>query len=444
MLTSTRSFTPSSISKYVHPTPPGEGDASGAVACGGVRRVCEELSQRESWAKRKQKKTMEDGSDDDQSSVYVPLKVRRAQKLQAAGALASARAEKRPRGLTSDSKDSAAEKRVNQKRSLLDERAEMLAAGAQVVLSKEEEAAAEEGDILASIDQGFKPLMGVQELAKGVTYQDSMETQWRPPPHVRALDDAAHQETRDKWHILVEGEDVPPPIKSFRDMRFPEPVLEALKAKGIRKPTPIQIQGIPAVLAGRDLIGIAFTGSGKTLVFTLPMVMVALEEEKRMPVSPTSRPSQPLPLFSSLVPPLRSWPSLLFGPLAPLWCVALTTHTLSMRTSSPPTRPAGCAGRRAFRPHPLPLARARHADLRDRPPLLHPPRELWLRNPPGHLHHWRGAARRPAGSHPEWHSYGGGDARPPQRHAHQETLFPRALSILVPRRGRSAHRGSKL
>ena len=77
---------------------------------------------------------------------------------------------------------------------------------------------------------------------------------------------------------------MPPPIKSFRDMRFPEPVLEALKAKGIRKPTPIQIQGIPAVLSGRDLIGIAFTGSGKTLVFTLPMVMIALEEEKRMPI----------------------------------------------------------------------------------------------------------------------------------------------------------------
>jgi len=63
------------------------------------------------------------------------------------------------------------------------------------------------------------------------------------------------------------------------------PVIEALKAKGIRKPTPIQIQGIPAVLSGRDLIGIAFTGSGKTLVFTLPLVTIALEEEKRLPIA---------------------------------------------------------------------------------------------------------------------------------------------------------------
>ena len=73
-------------------------------------------------------------------------------------------------------------------------------------------------------------------------------------------------------------------------MRFPEPVLDALRTKGIRKPTPIQIQGIPAVIAGRDLIGIAFTGSGKTLVFTLPLVMIALEEEKRLPISRSEGP----------------------------------------------------------------------------------------------------------------------------------------------------------
>ena len=39
----------------------------------------------------------------------------------------------------------------------------------------------------------------------------------------------------------------------------------------------VQMQGLPVILAGRDMIGIAFTGSGKTLVFALPMVMAALQ-----------------------------------------------------------------------------------------------------------------------------------------------------------------------
>ena len=225
---------------------------------------------------------MDAGADeDDEPAVYVPIKQRRAQKLQAAGALAQQR-EKRPRGLVAEADESKAKAK---RRTLLDERAEMLAAGGTVVLSREEEAAKEESSILTSLDNGFKPLMSVKELATGVTYSESMATMWRPFAKTRREDEAARQETRDKWHILVEGDEIPPPIKSFKDMRFPQPVLEALAAKGIRKPTPIQIQGIPAVLAGRDLIGIAFTGSGKTLVFTLPMVMIALEEEKRLPIT---------------------------------------------------------------------------------------------------------------------------------------------------------------
>lgn len=60
-------------------------------------------------------------------------------------------------------------------------------------------------------------------------------------------------------------------------------ILRGLEAKGIKKPTPIQVQGIPAVLSGRDMIGIAFTGSGKTLVFTLPIIMFCVEQEIKMP-----------------------------------------------------------------------------------------------------------------------------------------------------------------
>jgi ATP-dependent RNA helicase DDX41 len=82
----------------------------------------------------------------------------------------------------------------------------------------------------------------------------------------------------------VEGEGIPPPIRTFREMKFPQPILDALTSKNILKPTPIQIQGLPVVLSGRDMIGIAFTGSGKTLTFALPMLMAALQEEARLPL----------------------------------------------------------------------------------------------------------------------------------------------------------------
>ena len=224
--------------------------------------------------------------DDDGGEVYIPIKQRRAMKLQAQQAaglqLRDANEKKRARGLVAETSEETSKPK---KQSLLDQRAEMLASGSMVPLSKEEESKQEETQILSSIDQNFKPLMSVKELAKGVTYSESMKTGWRPPRHIRETSDEERQQVRDKWHILCEGDDLPPPIKSFKDMRFPEPIIGHLKSRGINKPTPIQIQGIPAVLSGRDMIGIAFTGSGKTLVFTLPMVMLALEEETRMPLS---------------------------------------------------------------------------------------------------------------------------------------------------------------
>ena len=56
----------------------------------------------------------------------------------------------------------------------------------------------------------------------------------------------------------------------FTDLGLAEPILRALGAKGYADPTPIQQQAIPALLEGRDLLGIAQTGTGKTAAFSLP------------------------------------------------------------------------------------------------------------------------------------------------------------------------------
>ncbi|GAB2214436.1 hypothetical protein Droror1_Dr00018782 [Drosera rotundifolia] len=135
-----------------------------------------------------------------------------------------------------------------------------------------------------------KTLMSVRELAKGITYTEPLWTGWKPPLAIRKMSKKRCETLRKKWHIIVEGDDPPPPIYKFKDMRFPEPILKKLKEKGIVKPTPIQVQGLPVILSGRDMIGIAFTGSGKTLAFVLPLIMVALQEEVMLPIVPGEGP----------------------------------------------------------------------------------------------------------------------------------------------------------
>ena len=58
----------------------------------------------------------------------------------------------------------------------------------------------------------------------------------------------------------------------FEDLRLSEPLLRAVREAGYRIPTPIQIATIPHVLDGKDLLGCAQTGTGKTAAFALPML----------------------------------------------------------------------------------------------------------------------------------------------------------------------------
>lgn len=47
---------------------------------------------------------------------------------------------------------------------------------------------------------------------------------------------------RERLHIVCEGTNIPPPLLAFKDMRVPEPIIKHLASKGIKTPTPIQIQ----------------------------------------------------------------------------------------------------------------------------------------------------------------------------------------------------------
>jgi ATP-dependent RNA helicase RhlE len=61
-------------------------------------------------------------------------------------------------------------------------------------------------------------------------------------------------------------------LTQFSELGLAKPLLKALTAEGYERPTPIQAKAIPSVLAGRDLLGIAQTGTGKTAAFALPIL----------------------------------------------------------------------------------------------------------------------------------------------------------------------------
>uniref|UniRef100_A0A4W2D675 Probable ATP-dependent RNA helicase DDX41 n=1 Tax=Bos indicus x Bos taurus TaxID=30522 RepID=A0A4W2D675_BOBOX len=192
--------------------------------------------------------------DDEDYVPYVPLRQRRQLLLQKL-------LQRRRKGAAEEEQqDSGSEPRGDEDDiplgpqsnvSLLDQHQHLKEKAEARKESAKEKQLKEEEKILESVAEG-RALMSVKEMAKGITYDDPIKTSWTPPRYV---------------------------------LRSPAAILRGLKKKGIHHPTPIQIQGIPTILSGRDMIGIAFTGSGKTLVFTLPVIMFCLEQEKRLPFS---------------------------------------------------------------------------------------------------------------------------------------------------------------
>ena len=97
---------------------------------------------------------------------------------------------------------------------------------------------------------------------------------------------------------IAEGPPPEPPRTVFADLGLSEEVLRAISEMGYRHPTPIQEQAIPFVLMGRDVMGTAQTGTGKTAGFTLPMldILSGSRARARMPRSLILEPTRELAL----------------------------------------------------------------------------------------------------------------------------------------------------
>ncbi|ATZ55005.1 Bcrrp3 [Botrytis cinerea B05.10] len=104
-----------------------------------------------------------------------------------------------------------------------------------------------------------------------------------PEPIEDTEDNRVIEETEE-----AEEDDAP---KSFKDLGIVDSLCEACDTLGYKAPTPIQRESIPLALQGRDLIGLAETGSGKTAAFALPILQALLDK--------------PQPLFGLVLAPTR-------------------------------------------------------------------------------------------------------------------------------------------
>ncbi|KAI9724321.1 MAG: ribosomal RNA processing protein [Candelaria pacifica] len=118
------------------------------------------------------------------------------------------------------------------------------------------------------------------------------------PPHVDPVprSSVAVQEVPDESdnaeHKVAASSESPSAVsKTFRDLGVIESLCEACAALGYKVPTPIQAESIPLALQGRDLIGLAETGSGKTAAFALPILQALMDK--------------PQPLFGLVIAPTR-------------------------------------------------------------------------------------------------------------------------------------------
>ncbi|KAF8076257.1 P-loop containing nucleoside triphosphate hydrolase protein [Lyophyllum atratum] len=105
-----------------------------------------------------------------------------------------------------------------------------------------------------------------------VKYDSFRKEFYVPPPDIAAMTDEEADLLRLELDgIKIRGIDCPRPVTKWSHYGLPANCLDVIKRLNYTAPTSIQAQAIPAIMSGRDVIGVAKTGSGKTIAFLLPL-----------------------------------------------------------------------------------------------------------------------------------------------------------------------------
>ena len=111
-----------------------------------------------------------------------------------------------------------------------------------------------------------------------IQYEQFNKNFYEEHPDITSLNRNQVFELRKKLGIRVFGSNAPKPVCSFGHFRFDDQLMKVIIKSEYTTPTPIQSQAIPIALSGRDLIGVAKTGSGKTAAYLWPLIVHIMDQ----------------------------------------------------------------------------------------------------------------------------------------------------------------------
>ncbi|CAB3227329.1 unnamed protein product [Arctia plantaginis] len=116
-----------------------------------------------------------------------------------------------------------------------------------------------------------------------IEYEPFEKNFYTPHEDIENLTSQQVEELKKNLGVKISGPDPPRPVSSFAHLGFDEQLMRAIRRSEYTQPTPVQAAGVPAALSGRDIIGIARTGSGKTAAFLWPLLVHIMDQKELAP-----------------------------------------------------------------------------------------------------------------------------------------------------------------
>lgn len=130
----------------------------------------------------------------------------------------------------------------------------------------------------------LKPVEASRTELADTRFPSHIHYSWKPPHNIRKHTPAEFAALRQEMRVEVTGRDLPPIIPQFHQMRLPKFLQNLLQSLSLTKPTSLQMQCIPSILQGRNILSISPHHSGKHLAYAIPLFLFSMEEEMKLQV----------------------------------------------------------------------------------------------------------------------------------------------------------------